>query len=81
MKRYKISESNLKEFFGWFGRKNPPQKIQQLIDDDPQLQQLRADFSKINHKYDDYFEKVKKENPELWKIMQSTGLTAEGKKK
>ena len=32
MKKYKISKSNLKEFFGWFGKKNVPNKLQTIID-------------------------------------------------
>ena len=32
MKKYKISKSNLKEFFGWFRKENKPDKIQNIID-------------------------------------------------
>ena len=39
MKKYKISKSNLKEFFGLFGKKKP-QTMQQVIDNDPVLKQL-----------------------------------------
>ena len=33
MKKYKISESKLNEFWGWFGKKKP-QSLQKVIDND-----------------------------------------------
>jgi hypothetical protein len=42
MPKYKISKSNLKEFFGLFGRSKEDRqaKINQLIDNDPVLKKL-----------------------------------------
>ena len=74
MKKYKISKSNLKEFFGWFRKKNVPNKLQSVIDNDPILQKLRADVVKINNKYADDFEKIKKEEPEYYAMLVKAGL-------
>lgn len=53
MPKYKISRSNLKEFFGFFGKKNKPKDIQRLIDNDPELQAIDKRLEKINQKYKD----------------------------
>ena len=74
MKKYKISKSNLKEFFGWFGKKNVPNKLQNIIDNDPVLQKLRADVNKINNKYADDIEKMKKEEPEYYNMLVKAGI-------
>ena len=74
MKKYKISKSNLKEFFGWFGKKNVPNKLQTIIDNDPVLQKLRADVNKINNKYADDIEKMKKEEPEYYTMLVKAGI-------
>ena len=60
MKKYKISKSNLKEFFGWFGKKNKPKDLQQLIDDDPILQKIDADIAQLNQKYGKLDQEYKK---------------------
>ena len=41
MKKYKISESKLNEFWGWFGKKKP-QSLQKVIDNDPELKKHRG---------------------------------------
>jgi hypothetical protein len=74
MPKYKISKSNLKEFFGLFGKKNPPEKIQKIIDNDPTLQKLRADYKKVNDKFKPRIDKIKDEDPELFKILQDAGM-------
>ena len=53
MPKYKISKSNLKEFFGFFGKKRKPRDIQKLIDMDPQLQAIDKKLKAINKKYED----------------------------
>ena len=51
MPKYKISRSNLKEFFGFFGKKNKPKDIQNLIDNDPQLKAIDKRIKDIDSKY------------------------------
>lgn len=51
MPKYKISKSNLKEFFGLFSKKNKPKDIQQLIDNDPELKAIEKKIQKIDAKY------------------------------
>ena len=51
MPKYKISKSNLKEFFGFFGKKNKPKKFQDILDNDPVLQKLDSELKDINKKY------------------------------
>ena len=48
MPKYKISKSNLKEFFGFFGKKNKPKDLKTIIDNDPVLKKLDADIAKLN---------------------------------
>ena len=60
MKRYKISESNLNEFWGWFGEKKP-QTMQQVIDNDPVLKQLDKELENIATSYIPRFKQMKKE--------------------
>jgi hypothetical protein len=67
MKKYKISKHNLKEFFGFIGKKKTPAEIQKVIDNDPILQKLQRDAKAINDKGIDYAEKLKKRNPQLYK--------------
>jgi hypothetical protein len=74
MKKYKISKSNLKEFFGWFTKKNVPNKLQTIIDNDPVLQKLKADVNKINNKYADDIEQMKKEEPEYYNMLVKAGI-------
>ena len=79
--KYKISKSNLKEFFWTMKKANPPEKIQKMIQDDPVLQQLRADMVKINNKYEDDFERMKKEYPHYYEMMVKAGIIDEEKSK
>jgi hypothetical protein len=73
-KKYKISKGNLKEFFSFFGVKKTPEKIQNIIDNDPVLQKLQADFKKMNNKYAGDVQKMKIEKPDRFKWYQSLGL-------
>lgn len=74
MKKYKISKSNLNEFFGFFTKKKTPQQIQKLIDNDPVLQKLQSDMRAINDKGKDYADKLKDRSPEIYKFLQKQGL-------
>jgi hypothetical protein len=47
-KKYKISKSNLNEFFSFFGDKKKPSQIQSIIDKDPVLQKLDKDIADLN---------------------------------
>jgi hypothetical protein len=67
MKKYKISKSNLKEFFGFFGKKKKPKDLQQVIDNDPILKKLDADIEKLNQQYG-------KLDPEHVKILKKYGV-------
>jgi hypothetical protein len=73
MKRYKISESKLNEFWGWFGKKKP-QTMQQVIDNDPVLKQLDNELENIATSYIPRFKQMKKEDPKLFKKMQDMGI-------
>ena len=66
MAKYKISKSNLKEFFGFFGKKKKPKDLQQVIDNDPILKKLDADIEKLNQQYG-------KLDPEHVKILKKYG--------
>ncbi len=74
MKRYKISESNLKEFWGWFGNKQKPNKLQSVIDNDPVLRKLDDEMQDMLSSYVPKIRKMKEEKPELFKYMQDAGL-------
>lgn len=50
MPKYKISKSNLKEFFGFFGKKKKPKDLQAVIDNDPVLKKLDDELAKSNFK-------------------------------
>ena len=68
MPKYKISKSNLKEFFGLFGKKKKPKDLQSLIDSDPKLQQLDKEMQNISKKY------VADITPEQEKIFKKYGI-------
>ena len=73
-KKYKIKKSSLKEFFSWFTKKDPPQKIQKLIDDYPELKRLRDKIDSITRQSIPKFEKMKKENPKEYEALKSVGM-------
>lgn len=68
MPKYKISKSNLKEFFGWFGKKNKPKDLQTLIDNDPELQKLDKELKDLQKKYNTTW------SPEQIKIAKKYGI-------
>ncbi len=74
MKKYKISESNLKEFWGLFGKKNKPSKLQSVIDDDPVLKKLDKEAQDIISDFYPHLKKVQKEDPKLFKFLQDQGF-------
>ena len=73
-KKYKISESNLNGFWGLFASKKTPDKLQNIIDNDPVLKKLQSDLKDLNSSAKDYLDKVKSKNPERYKWLQQTGL-------
>ena len=66
MKKYKISKSNLKEFFGFFGKKKKPKDLQQVIDNDPQLKKIDAEIARLNNQSGQL-------SPEFVKILKKYG--------
>jgi DNA-directed RNA polymerase subunit H (RpoH/RPB5) len=73
MKKYKISKSNLKEFFGLFGKKKP-QTLQQIIDADPVLQKLDNEMGDIVKSFAPRVRKIADEQPELYKKWVKLGI-------
>jgi hypothetical protein len=73
MKKYKISKSNLKEFFGLFGKKKP-QTLQQIIDADPVLQKLDNEMADIVKSFAPRVRKIADEQPELFKKWVKLGI-------
>lgn len=66
MPKYKISKSNLKEFFGFFGKKNKPKNLQTVIDNDPQLKKIDDEIAKLNNRSGQL-------SPEFEKILKQYG--------
>jgi hypothetical protein len=73
-KKYKIKKSNLKEFFGLFSKKPTPDRIQKLIDDDPELKKIQSKIDALNKTAVPHMEKLKKEDPALYKKFQDAGF-------
>jgi hypothetical protein len=73
MKKYKISKSNLKEFFGLFGKKKP-QTLQSIIDADPVMRKLDNEMEDIAKTFIPRIRKIKDTQPELFKKMQDLGI-------
>lgn len=65
-KKYKISKSNLKEFFGYFGKKKKPKDLQYVIDNDPELKKIDANIAKLHQKSGQL-------DPEFVKILKKYG--------
>jgi hypothetical protein len=74
MPKYKISKSNLKEFFGILKKKKTPDEIQKLVDTDPVLQRLQRDLRVINSRNEDYLEKLKITNPKIYQTLKNSGM-------
>lgn len=73
-KKYKIKKSNLKEFFGLFSKKPVPDKLQKLIDDDPELKKIQNRIDNINKTAVPHMEKLKKEDPKLYQKFKDAGF-------
>lgn len=73
-KKYKISEANLKEFWGLFTSKKTPEKLQKIIDNDPVLRQLQSKIDAIDAKSKDYLDTVKKDDPEIYGYLLKHGF-------
>jgi hypothetical protein len=73
MKKYKISESNLNEFWGWFGKKKP-ETLQKVIDNDPVLKKIDKEIRDLVDSQLPILLRLKKRNPDLWKLMVDKGL-------
>jgi len=74
MKKYKISKSNLNEFFGWFGKEKKPEKLQNVIDTDPVLKKLDAEIRALNDKAKPELDAYKEKDPRGYKILQKYGF-------
>lgn len=74
MKKYKISESNLNNFWNLFTKKTPPPTLQKLIDNDPELKVLKKDMKDLIDSQLPILLRIKKRNPELWKLAVEKGL-------
>jgi hypothetical protein len=73
MPKYKISKSNLKEFFGLFGKskENRQSIINQLIDNDPVLKKLDKDIADINKRAT---ERMKTYDPDWIELLRKQGV-------
>jgi hypothetical protein len=70
MPRYKISKSNLKEFFGFFGKPKKPKNIDDIIKNDPVLQKLDKEIGDLNKKASDRL----KNDEEAMRILKKLGI-------
>jgi hypothetical protein len=68
-----FSKSNLKEFFGLFGKKKP-QTLQSIIDADPIMRKLDNEMEDIAKTFIPRIKKIKDTQPELFKKMQDLGI-------
>jgi hypothetical protein len=73
MKKYKISESKLNEFWGWFGKKKP-QPLQKVIDNDPILKKIDKEIKDLVDSQLPILLRLKKQHPDLWKLAVQKGL-------
>lgn len=64
----------LLEFFGLIKRKKTPEEIERLINNDPVLQKLQKDLRTFNDKSKKHLDKVKNEDPKLYKWLKDTGM-------
>lgn len=73
-KKYKISESNINEFWGLFRSKKTPEKLQRVIDNDPVLKKLQAKIDAVDAQAKDYLDKVKKDEPSIYQYLVKNGF-------
>lgn len=71
--KYKISKSNLTEFFGLFGKKKEDRakKVNDLIDNDPILKKLDKEIEAINKRATD---RIKITDPDFVDILRKHGV-------
>lgn len=71
--KYKISKSNLTEFFGLFGKKKEDRakKVNDLIDNDPILKKLDKEIEAINKRATD---RIKTTDPDFVDILRKHGV-------
>ena len=74
MKKYKISESNLSNFWNWFTKKSKPATLQNLIDNDPELKKIDQEIKDLIDSQTPILLRIKKNRPDHWKIMVQKGL-------
>lgn len=73
MAKYRISKSNLNEFFGLFGRNKEDRnkKINHLIDNDPVLKKIDKDIEALNKKAT---ERLKVTDPDFIELLKKHGV-------
>lgn len=69
-KKYKISEGMLKSLFGLFGKKEKPQKVQDLINNDPRLKALDKQIGDLNRQAGQRI----KSNPNYYNLLKQAGI-------
>jgi len=69
-KKYKVSEKNLNEFFGFFGTKDKPKEIQKILDNDPILKQIDKKIADMNSSA---AKAMVKKYPDVKKLFQKAG--------
>jgi|LakMenEpi03Aug12_release.lakeMendotaPanAssembly.Ray.scaffolds.fasta_scaffold02084_13 hypothetical protein len=75
MKKYKLSEGNINEFWElFFKKKKTPYEIQKIVDNDPILKKLQADYDKIDASTGPILHNIKSRNPEIYDKLAKIGL-------
>lgn len=74
MKKYKISENRINEFWGWFTKKRKPESLQTIIDNDPVLKQLDKEFRDLTDEQIPILLRMKKRNPRVFQMLVDKGL-------
>ena len=69
MAKYKLSEGNFDKILSFFGLKNKPKKIGDIIDNDPVLKQIDKKMSDLNKSAT---ERLKKD-PRMVKLFKDAG--------
>ena len=75
MKKYKLSEGNINEFWDLFSKKKKtPYEIQKIVDNDPILKKLQADYEKLDDKAGTVIHNIKKRSPQAFNMLVQMGL-------
>jgi uncharacterized protein YdcH (DUF465 family) len=75
MKKYKLSEGNVNEFWDLFSKKKKtPSEIQKIVDNDPILKKLQADYEKLDDKAGPVIHNIKKRSPQAFNMLVQMGL-------